>query len=498
MAAALALTACTPQTAPNKSASPSATETPVNLSAYYSQKLSWKKCGTHLKCSKVSAPLDYADLSQGSIKLAIVRYSNTKNKALGQLVMNPGGPGASGYDFVKNSVTEIGTDRLRAHYNIVGFDPRGVQHSTAVHCLSAKQMDSFFYDASGYAIGSPEDLAHSRTQAQIFGAACAKNTGKLLAHVDTESAAKDLDIIRAALGQPKLDYLGFSYGTYLGTVYAAMFPTMVGHFVLDGAIDPNASGDDQSVHQLVGFDLALKNYLKYCLSNTDCPFSGSLEKAQKKVQSFLLSTETKPLKNKDEPNRKATVWAVETGMMMALYSNDYWTYLTDAFKEAFKNKNGANFMRLADFYNDRGTDGKYLSNINEANIAISCVDSREPATPEALAAQNAKLLAASPTLGRYWLNGAVLCDKWPYPAVHTITDFSAKGSPRILVIGTTGDPATPYEQAVSLAHNVLANGYLLTYQGEGHTAYGRSNSCVSNSVDDFYLSATLPATEPRC
>lgn len=473
-----------------------AASTPSTLEGYYKQSVNWKSCGTDLYCGTVKVPMNYRAVSAKSINLAVVYHRAKAAKPLGYLLMNPGGPGASGFDYVKDNTDSIGTDKLRAQYNLVGFDPRGVQNSSAVKCFSRKQMDNYLYGDSGYALGSAKDLAYSKRLAANFAKSCQKNTGELLKYVDTISAAKDMDVIRAVLGEPKLNYLGFSYGTFLGATYAALFPKLVGRFVLDGAINPAVSDEDQLINQIVGFDNALKAYLVDCLKQSGCPFSGSVAAAQKKIAAFLLALETKPIKNTDD-SRPVTVWAANTGIIMALYSEDYWEYLTEAFKSAFKG-DGTTLMRLADFYNDRAPDGTYSTNITEANIAISCLDSRPSATASAMKKQNARLLKVSPTLGRYWQFGALGCAAWPYPVVKLLKSYAAKGAPTIMVIGTTGDPATPYQQAVDLAHKVLAKGYLVTYKGEGHTAYGRSNSCVDNAVDNFFISGSTSAKEPIC
>lgn len=196
-------------------------------------------------------------------------------------------------------------------------------------------------------------------------------------------------------------------------------------------------------------------------------------------------------------DRDLTISSATTGLIMALYSDEYWQYLTQAFNEA-QAGDGTTFLRLADFYNDRQDDGSYNGNSLEANIAINCLDSRSSSKPEDMAKQNAKLLAASPILGRYWQNGALTCEQWPFPVAEKPESYAAKGAPTILVVGTTGDPATPFEQSVALAHEVLADGFLITFKGEGHTAYGRSNDCVSAAVDGFLINGKIPDKEPVC
>jgi pimeloyl-ACP methyl ester carboxylesterase len=502
LAAALSLTACT---APSAEANLAPITTPTAkvdatiapaLRPFYSQKVSWTNCGKRILCGKVSVPTNWNAPTKGSISLAVAYRAADIAKPLGSVIFNPGGPGASGYDWIINSVDYLGTANLRANFNLVGFDPRGVGRSEPkVKCLDSKKTDNLLYGDNGYPLGSPQDLKSSRATLKEFAASCVKNTGPKLAFVDTVSAAKDLDILRAIMGSAKLDYLGFSYGSLLGETYAALFPTKIEHMVIDGVIDPTVTDAQQSVLQLKGFDLALRNYLADCLSSSDCPFQGTVEQALTKIRTFLRALETHSLPTKD--GRELNAWVANTGLIMPLYSQDYWPQLSQAFAEAFDG-DGTTFMALADTYNDRDANGKYLTNLMEANIAISCVDSRQPSDSASMAKQNSRMLAASPTLGRYWQFGALTCENWPYPIAKHPTDYSAKGSKPILVIGTTGDPATPYGQAVSVATKVLRNGHLVTFNGEGHTAYGRSNECVSSAVDNYFIKSLVPTSDPDC
>lgn len=481
----LALSGCT---------SVEATSSNTTVSSYYNQKLNWTSCGTKLKCSTVKVPIDYAHPAAGSIRISINWLASSGSADLGWLLENPGGPGGSGIDFVAAGGAQVASTELRKHYNVVGFDPRGVQRSAPIKCYDAKGTDHLLYDDFGPS-GSAEELANTRAEMKKFVAACKKNSGKIFGFVDTVSAAKDMDVIRSALGSKKMNYLGFSYGTFLGTTYAALFPKLVGRMVLDGAMDPSVSDEQQSLNQLKAFNQALRNYLADCLSKSSCLFSGTVDSALTRITDLFKTLESKPIKTSD--GRMLNADSAVTGLIMTLYSNDYWQYLDQAFEGAFKG-DGTTFMRLADFYNDRNPDGSYASNTFEANIAVSCLDSRADSSPAAMAAQNSKVLAVSPFLGRYWLNGAVGCEQWPYPIAKKPASYSAKGSGPIVVVGTTGDPATPYWQSQNLASKILANGHLVTFNGEGHTAYGRSNSCVVKAVDGYLVQGMVPAKDPNC
>ncbi len=465
-----------------------------SVEGFYDQQLTWDDCGTDLKCSEVLVPIDYANPEVGTAKISINWLASTGKGDLGWLLENPGGPGSSGVDFVAAGGEQVGSQELRARYQVIGFDPRGVQRSAPIKCFDAKGTDHLLYDDFG-PTGSEAELAQIRAEMKDFIAACEKNSGKIFGFVDTVSAARDMDIIRSALGSEKLNYLGFSYGTFLGTTYAALFPKNVGRMVLDGAMDPSVTDEQQSLNQLKAFNQSLRNYLADCLSKDSCLFSGTVDSAMAKIDKLFLALESKPIKT--EGSRLLNADTAVTGLIMTLYSEDYWQYLDQAFEGAFKG-DGSMFLRLADFYNDRNPDGTYASNTFEANFAVSCLDSRADASPEAMAKQNSKALAISPFLGRFWQNGAAGCEQWPYPVAKKPSSYSAAGSAPIVVIGTTGDPATPYWQSQNLANKILTNGHLITYNGEGHTAYGRSNSCVVEAVDDFLIDGIVPKEDPNC
>ena len=485
LAGILALSGCAPApSAPSHS----------TVEGFYFQQLDWTECGTDLKCSKVAVPIDYANPESGSIEIAINWLASTGEADQGWLLENPGGPGSSGVDFVASGGEQLASPELRKHYNIIGFDPRGVQRSAPIKCYNARDTDHLLYDDFG-PTGSAEELARVRAEMKKFVAACEKNSGKIFGFVDTVSAAKDIDIIRSALGTDKLNYLGFSYGTFLGTTYAALFPKNVGRMVLDGAMDPSVTDEQQSFNQLKAFDQSLRNYLADCLEKSSCLFSGTVDSSIQRIIKFFRGLETKPIKT--DSTRMLNADSAVTGLIMTLYSDDYWQYLDQAFEGAFKG-DGTMFLRLADFYNDRNDDGSYASNTFEANIAVSCLDSRADSSEEAMAAQNAKVLAASPFLGRYWQNGAAGCDQWPYPIAKKPDSYAAEGSAPIVVVGTTGDPATPYWQSQNLAKKILTNGHLITFNGEGHTAYGRSNKCVVSAVDNYLIRGIVPETDPNC
>ena len=489
---ALVLAGCAPS-APEPIV-PDASGAPAGFSEYYEQVADFEVCGERLYCADIQVPMDWSDPNSEAISIATV-FRLADSKSQGFILFNPGGPGASGYDWVKDSADYLGTDDLRSNWNILGFDPRGVGRSSAVECLNDAEYDEFLYGVSGFEIGSEEDLAAARAASADFADKCLANTGALLEFVDTVSAARDMDVLRAVVGESKLNFLGYSYGSFLGTTYATLFPDRVGRFVLDGAIDPTVDGDGQTLYQLEAFESALSSFLENCDSFDDCPFSGNVPADLESVSQLLASIEKKPLPTSS--GRELTIWAAVTGLIMTLYSDRYWPSLATAFNEALTGS-GDEFLRLADFYNDRGEDGRYRTNLIAANYAISCRDESASQSMFVIEAQNAKLLEAAPVLGRYWQFGGLRCGSWPFPEADKPADYSAAGASTILVIGTTGDPATPYSQAQSLANDILEDGFLMTYNGEGHTIYGNDNKCIDEVVDNFFLTGELPASDPNC
>jgi len=493
---ALTLTGCVTWFIPAKSSTTS-TPAPEKVSAalqpFYQQKLVWTDCSSGKQCATAKAPLTWSDPSAGQVSLALIRQQ-AKGTKQGSLLVNPGGPGGSGYDFVKDSVDYATDKTLQSHFDVVGFDPRGVGHSTAVKCYDPKQMDDYLYGITPGQRGSDQWIAENTAISQQFGAACAKNTGALLGHVDTVSAARDLDLLRAVLGDTKLNYLGYSYGTYLGAVYAGLYPGKTGRLVLDGALDPAASNDEVTKVQAVGFESALRAYLKNCLTQKNCPFTGTVDDGMKTISQLLAAVERSPIRNSD--GRELGANTLVTAIIYPLYDATAWSYLSSMFASVMKGEASVAFT-LADGYNSRNSDGTYSDNSTEAFTAINCLDYGYDANPAAMRAQAAELAVAAPVIGPYMAYGDIGCATWPYKSTVQRGPIAAKGSAPILVVGTTNDPATPYVWAKNMASE-LENGHLLTYKGEGHTAYNKSNSCVNNTVDDFLVGGTVPPTGKTC
>jgi len=461
------------------------------LARFYEQRLQWTACHRGFRCARLEVPLDYGNPTGRTIELAVVRLPRSGDGPRRSLVLNPGGPGASGVDYALDADSVVSRD-VRRRYDVVGFDPRGVQRSAPLRCLSDAQLDVFVSID-----GSPDSPAEEQALQEEWsglGAGCLDRRPSVTAHVSTPEAVHDLDVLRAALGDRRLTFLGKSYGTYLGTTYAERFPKRVGRLVLDGQVDPQASAADIADGQVTGFQRALDAFLRDCVQRSGCPLDGDAAAAGAQLGSLVDRTDAQPLRGEDR--REVTQALVIYGMAVALYSKGSWPLLRQAIAEMRRGR-GATLLSLADFYADRGPDGHYTTNGLEAFYAISCLDRAETRSLEEQRAQAQELDARSPVFGAFIAWGNLPCLGWPVPATTEPGPATAEGSRPILVVGTTRDPATPYEWSRTVA-GTLDSGRLLTYVGDGHTAYRRGNGCIDRAVDAYLLRGELPAEGTRC
>jgi pimeloyl-ACP methyl ester carboxylesterase len=470
------------------------------LEQFYKQSVTWKGCGSGLDCTTVKAPVDWDKPDGDQIELAISRHKAT-GTSLGSLLVNPGGPGGSGYDFVHDSlVGGFGTADMLKNYDFIGFDPRGVGKSTPIVCFTkASDRDEMLYGTYDAPYGSDAWAAELAAREQKWVDACKANTGDLLAHIDSVSVAHDMDMIRAVLGDKKLNYLGYSFGTYLGTIYANLFPDKVGKMVLDGAVEPPFGTYDELATQYVGFDSAFSAYMTDCLSSSDCPFSGPLSHALQQAHDLSIGVDGEHLESSD--GRVLDSATVGTGIAVTLYNKDSWSYLTQGFAD-LKDGNADTMFYLADAYNVRNSDGSYGDNSIDVYFAVTCAEGTIGTDDVTLQQGLANMQEKAPVVGELLaLDDYTLledgCSEWPYPRPTFPATFEAKGAPPILVVGTTNDPATPYAQSVALA-KTLDSGVLITHKGEGHTVYGNNNQCVDSTVDAYFIKGTVPSSDPMC
>ena len=495
-AAALLLSACA--TAPTAkivaTSSPYTEGVAADLMPFYSQTLQWTACQSGFQCASASAPLDWSQPGGQKISLALIRHVAPAKSRVGSVFVNPGGPGASGVNFVRDSLDYAVGKNVQATFDVIGFDPRGIGQSSAVKCYDAAGMDEYLYGLPVSKRGTDANLAERLKDATAFAKTCQANTGALLGHVDSISTARDLDMLRALVGEKKLTYIGYSYGTFIGAMYAQTFPTHVGHLVLDGAMDPTQGSSSSMVSQAVGFEMALTNYLTWCFAQGDCPFRGTVDTAKAQIARVLANVDAFPIASSD--GRQLGADTLVTAIIAPLYSKDSWKYLSDMFTEVISKKSADVAFALADWYNDRDDKGVYSSNQNEAYTAISCLDA--PASKESDWKREAvQLQKAAPLIGKYFTYSEISCSVWPYQAIIKPAKLGPTGDAPILVIGTVGDPATPIAWADALAKQ-LTNGKLVRYNGQGHTGYNRGSACVNKIVEGYLLGTAEPAKLSKC
>ncbi|MBX9423066.1 alpha/beta hydrolase [Streptomyces lateritius] len=457
------------------------------------QRPDWRRCpapeggqrpGAAWRCATVTVPVDYAKPDGATLRVALIRKeaADERNR-IGSLLFNFGGPGASGVAMLPRLEPEY--RKLGERYDLVGFDPRGVGRSAGVVCRSDAETAAAEAGVDLTPDSVAEEAAYLEDSAR-FGAGCARRSGALLPHTTTTATARDLDLVRRVLGDDRLHYFGISYGTQLGGTYAHLFPENVGRLVLDAVVDPTADAVGHARHQTIGFQRALDNYLK---STGQDPKAGT-----ERITRLLRKLDRAPL---TVGERRLTESLALTGIAVTLYGQANWPLLTEALDEAERGR-GAALLQLADWYNDRDERGRY-STRSHSQRAISCADSSErPSAPQAKALES-ELRGLSPVFGPFlaW-DTAAWCADWPVKGERAHPEVSAPGAAPVLVVGTTGDPATPYEGAERMAKELGAGvGVLVTNRGEGHGAYGTS-PCVTRTVDAYLLKGTVPAYGTTC
>lgn len=480
--------------APGLSPSPTPAPSPSAAAAFPTPPappaLTWRACSAPFQCSSIKVPLDWANPTAGpTVSLALIRLpaSGSPSERIGSLFVNPGGPGASAVDFAR-SIQQILPSEVLARFDVVAFDPRAVGQSQPLQCLSGPQMDAYL--ASDPVPSTPAQINSVISEDQAFAAGCAADYGTaFLEHIDSDTAARDMDYIRQAVGDAKLTYLGYSYGTFLGAQYANLFPTHIRALILDGAVDPALDGLTFDAQQAVGFDGELQDFFKSCTGSCAFASGGNPQAAFTTLENQIIAT---PLK---VGSRELDQGLFLDGVADALYSPASWNALASALQQAV-NGNGSALLAMSDDLTDRNSNGTYDS-LTSSGPAIDCIDSSYPTDVAAYQQAAASAARQAPIFGAAIVWSSLQCAYWPVPSVIKPAPVTAPGAPPILVVGTTGDPATPYGQAVSLAHE-LSSGVLLTHTGFGHTSLGQASSCVQNVEDTYLINLTLPASGSVC
>ena len=448
--------------------------------------INWEACG-QIECATFAVPLDYSDPDGETIELSLIRIkARDQDKKLGVLMANPGGPGGSANDFVRIWRAVLDAD-IRNRFDVVSFDPRGVGESSPIICHDRlQQLVAVDPDPD-----TDAEWQQAKDVSQAFAAECRDKYARVLPHLGTKNVARDMDQIREALGEEKLNYIGYSYGTSIGGVYADMFPDRIRAMVLDGGTDLSLGYEETSLTQMVGFERAFQAYLDDCVAK-QCAIARD-GGPRKTVEAIIAKSEEAPIPAKSA-DRPAGPGEVQLGIISAMYSKTSWNSLTRALEDA-RNGDGTGLIRLTDSYLQREGNGGY-PNLIEANTAVNSVDEECSKDPDAYRQLGEEFAKTAPTFGRSAATSGLVCAYWAAEA-DPLDAPKGNGAPPIVVISTTNDPATPYEWGKALSEQ-LESGVLVTHRGEGHTIYAQGNRCIDDVVNAYLLELTVPAEGTSC
>lgn len=459
--------------------------------------LTWSKCKAKaaamsgLDCATLDVPIDPKKPNGPTTKIALAKSSSTGSakERIGSLVINPGGPGGSGVEFLSNAASMFPKD-LTDHFDLVSFDPRGVGESSPVRCLDDEQKDEQLQrDLSP---DSDAERAQLDKDQVALRDGCESRNPELIRHMSTADVASDLDKIREALGDDKLNFLGYSYGTAIGATYAAMFPSTIRAMVLDGSVSPSASAAEETMAQAMGFEHTLGNFITACNADSTCALAPDTAGGIAAAKASLVKEPVKVKTSSGE--RTLTADLFDYGLATALYDTSTWSATAQAVKD-IRTTGAKTMLSLVDRQTGRQPNGTY-DNSSDAQVMVNCSDQQDRPTEAEARAEEAKIVAAAPTFGPILGSGLTGCNDWPTPSEPTPKP-SAEGAPPILVIGTVGDPATPYEWAQQMS-TALTGSVLLTYEGDGHTAFLRGGKCIEDAVVNYFVELTLPDPGTRC
>ncbi|MGH4023538.1 MAG: alpha/beta hydrolase [Pseudonocardiaceae bacterium] len=480
---------------------------PPGLERFYRQQVKWEPCGPYattdsdeasfqnaeLQCTRVEVPVDYANPAGRTARLGVLRRAaEDPGVRVGSLLINPGGPGGSGMSTAASLSDSVAGTELGQRFDLIGFDPRGIGASEPkVLCRTTAEQDAERLDLD--LDTSPAGVAQTEKEEQEYAALCSQRVGNdVLANSGTRDVARDMDVLRAVLGDAQLSYLGYSYGTRIGTEYAKQFPRNVRAMVLDGALDPDEDLVDSLVNQGAGFQKSFDAFIKWCAEQPKCWLGDTpKEQANQKFQETLrpLTTQAMPV-----GNRKLSYTDATTGAVQALYSDQLWPLLDQGLTELAAG-DGSTLLTLADVYYQRGERG--YSGSEDAFVAVRCLDDPPVNDPAKVLEADRRYRAAAPFLddGNPPSAARDACSFWPVPPTGEPGEPKVDGLTRVLVVSTTGDPATPYEAGVELARQLDA--YLLSFSGNQHTVALQGVTCVDQAVADYLIRLELPKND-RC
>lgn len=476
---ALVLTACT-RNQPFAAKSPIPSPSP--------QAIAWNDCGGGFQCGTLQVPLDYSNPQKRSISLSLIKApAKAQSGRIGSLLMNPGGPGESGVQYLRSDIQSLAN--LNQRFDLISWDPRGVAASTPVTCVDGPTLDAYL--ALDTVLDDPKEKQAAIQADKDFAAGCQSRSGDVLPFMDSSNTARDMDQIRIAVGDAKLTYLGFSYGTFIGQWYAHLFPQNIRAMSLDGVVDPTVSANDSLLAQVVGFQKNLDAFIADCKQRSTCAYGRSGDPGAK-LMAAMSRLDQNPLR---VGNRQLTRALAMTGVLVTLYDQSTWNYLDQALT-ALDKGDGSTLLLLADFYNQRHSDGTYDNLFNGAYASTYCLDFPVPADIAAYDKLGPAFSKASAVFGPWSQYSNLQCAYWPVKATRDNGPISVSGAAPILLVGGTNDPATPYAEAQAV-NKEIPGSVLLTRQGNGHTSYDAS-ACAHSAEDAYLISLTLPAPGTVC
>ncbi|OBB38810.1 alpha/beta hydrolase [Mycobacterium sp. 852002-51961_SCH5331710] len=467
--------------------------TPIEWTKCQSEQPDESRIPADAECGMLSVPVDYDDPDGDVARIAMIRFRATGDK-IGSLIINPGGPGESGVEAAASVVGSL-PESVRQRFDLVGFDPRGVANSTpALWCNSDADNDRL--RAEPQVDYSPEGVAEIEKETKEFVQRCEDKMGKeFLANVGTVNVAKDLEAMRQALGDEKLTYLGYSYGTRIGATYAEAYPDKVRAMILDGAVDPNADPTEANVRQAAAFQTAFNDYAADCAKNPGCPLGTDPAKANDVYHSLVDPLVDKPLKTRDP--RGLSYSDAIVGTILPLYSPNLWRHLTQALSE-MERGTGDTMLALADLYMGRDAQGHY-NNSTDVRVAVNCMDKPAVTDRAKVAEEDRRVREAAPFMSYGEFTGHAplgTCAFWPVPPTSEPHELKVDGLPPTLVVSTTNDPATPYQAGVELAKQL--GGTLVTFQGTQHTVVFQGNKCIDDIAARYLVDVTVPPPDTTC
>jgi pimeloyl-ACP methyl ester carboxylesterase len=444
-----------------------------------------------LECGSLEVPLDPAAPDGDTIELAVARAASTgtPEERIGSLVLNPGGPGGSGIEFLANASAEF-PEELTDRFDLVSFDPRGVGESTPVRCLDDDEKDAEL--EGDLSPDTPEEIARAVEDQASFVRSCTERSGDLIRHMSTADVAADLDVLRAALGDEQLTYLGFSYGTSIGATYATLFPERSRALVLDGSVSPSASSEEAALAQALGFERTLASFVEACDADADCALAPDAAAA---IDAARAGLERRPVEVRDATGtRTLTADLFDFALATALYDTTLWGTTAEAIASV-RDGGASTLLALVDRQTGRQSDGTY-DNSSDAQAMVNCADAPDRLDEQEAAAAARRIAEQAPFFGPFVGWATLGCVGWPEPA-NPLPTPTGEGAPPILVVGTVGDPATPYEWSEEMADS-LETGVLVTYEGDGHTAFLRGGECIERIVVDYLVDLVVPDEGTSC